>query len=292
MFNRYINLFFIFWVFALTAGCGILVSSEGSTNRPNSDLIIVEVAPEGVSPEVFYNGHEAICRRGMPGPDFPEGLDRPETAEAIAAGTEGATPAAQVDGRDEITTVQVSPHWFSVGLNIANSSTEYFLVIEQLVFVMSAQWGGELLTGRKEISSGYCGTDPIYIVPYGKLEYEPGRRNHPNNLTLFVDGVPFPTGPPISLQLQGIAGGGVNAGAQPGGGVQQPGGAQQPGGGQQPGQIPGVGALSQNDEYVPDRLPDYRVQLVLHGYFIDKERKYVANFKKDIIFYTTSTFLQ
>ena len=289
MFIKYINLFFISWVFLLTTSCGMFVNPSDDSNaaKANSNLILVEIAPEGRQPEVFYNDHEAICRRGMPNPN-EYGLDRPETEEEgeAAVGGEGADPGAQEE-RDVTTTVNVSSHWFSIGLQIANRSEEYFLVIEQLVFIMSAQWGSELLTGRKEISSGYCGTDPLYIIqPNIRLRYEPSRKNYINNLTIFVDGVPFPTGPQISQQSPGA--GGVNAGAQPGG--QQPAGGQQPGGAAQ--QAPGVGALSQNDEYVPDTLPSYRVQLVLHGYFIDKTRKYIANFKKEVFFSTTSAFFQ
>ncbi len=282
MFARYINLFFVSWIFVLTASCGFTGSSSSNdviANGTNAHLVLVEVAPGGKSPEVFFDDHEAVCRRGMPDPGESE-LDPLETEGEAVVGGEAVAPGTPEE-RTAIIPVNVASNWFSMGLNIANRSEKYLLVIEQLVFVMSAQWGTEVLRGRKEISSGYCETDPLYIIPYGRIKYEPSRKNHPNNLTLFVDGVPVPTGPPVTSQQPGAAGGGT--GAQPGGG-QQPGGATQ--------QTPGIGALSQNDEYVPDNLPPYRVQLVLHGYFITKERKYVANFKKDIIFYTVSSFVQ
>ncbi len=220
MLIRYINLFVVFWIFVLTVNCSSAGSSSddlvpGETNSNSGDLtsskaslILVEVAPTGQTPEVIPNAHDAICRSGMPD-----------------HGTQ--------EGRTEDTTISVSPNWFSMGLNIANSSKDYSLIIKKLVFIISDQLENEILNGKKEINSGYCGTDPLYtVLPSIKLPYEPSRRNYVNNLTLFVDDVPIPN----------------------------------------------------DKDDTSNALPTYRVQLVLHGHFVDKDKNFVDNFKKEIFF--------
>lgn len=300
MFARYLVIFFLAFVGVFSTNCGLssfsAPSSASNADVPNANLILVEIAPSGKKPEVFLSAHDGVCRRGMPDED-EYGLDPLEEEEGGEAATtttttEAGTSSATENEQDIITTVNVSENWFSLGLNLANQSKNYFLVIEQLVFVVTGQWGSQqLLSGRKEISSGYCETDPLYIIPPNvRIRYEPSRKNWINNLTLFIDGVPIPTGPPIAQQAGGIGGTNNN---QIGGAAQQGQGAGVGGVGGALGQQQNpIVNIAQNDEYVLTSLPSYRVQLILHGHFIDRSRKYIANFKKEIFFYTASQFLQ
>ena len=245
-------------------------------------------------PEVYFDAHTAICRRGQFDPDRYGFEDANVAQQTNANQANNTTNTANTTGQaaatganqtanplEQVTTTSVSQNWFELGLHLSNRSSEYFLVVDKVIFVMSAQWGSEILNGRKEISSSYCGTDHLYIVPPGhRMRYEPDVKNHINNLTLFVDGVPVPSGPPTS-QLPGQG---------PGQGQGIGGNAQQQQGGLQQNQ--GLNNAARQDEFFLDSLPSYRVQMVLQGYFLDRKRRYVANFKKELVFYTASRFLE
>ncbi len=301
---RYSQLVFIFCVVFLTSGCGltgvqISASTEGARSGrvPTSDLVLIEIAPTGESPEVFLHAKEnAVCRRGQPSAldygldadtDATEGDEDTSSDEDSTEESENSDNNTAQDGissQNKIHYENVGDNWFSIGLNFANLS-KYHLVIKQLVFIMKAQWGNQVLTGRKEIGSGYCeGTDPLYIiVPEKRIHFEPYVRSHLGNLILYVDGVPIPTGPPVTEEAGSTATADDNTNTGTGAGARAA-----------TARAAAIRAQEavQQDEYILDRLPSYRVQLIFHGYFINKKRAYVANFKKDIVFHTTSTFLQ
>jgi hypothetical protein len=268
-----------------TSACNIS-PQQGSGGELSESAVDVFVEPSGERPLVFVtNGGTKICRRGLPDESVyglaPDEVKAAENDEATTGGEAGDTTAQQQSGVDTLTT-DVGDNWFQMGLLIVNKSKSYFLVIEQLMFFISANYGSDLLTHRATISSGYCGTDPLYIIPptrkdakpgaYAGDRYQPARKKYINNLTLYISDIPIPEGPPP--QEEDDDGGsdslsGIRANAQ---------------------------AATQTtprapEEFVLTYLPNYRVQLLLNGYWIDRERKNVANFRKKINFSLSSQFL-
>ncbi len=290
------------------SGCGIQSNtSRSSSSEPTAESILVELAPtDRPFPEVFFKGREAVCRRGRPDevPGLENEQEKTTQATGDGASADGEEPAAGTTPNANpptvtFTTTTVADNWFSFGLHFANNSNLY-LVIERLVFNISGHWGQDVLTGQSEIGSGYCETDPLYTIPPKvKRRYEPHRKNYVNNLILYVSGVPVPTGPPVSDSVNNAgAGAGAGAGAlasQQGTGRGANPQSQQAGGGTQTGDTQANNQpppLNQNDEYVINRLPSYRVQLLLEGSFITNQGVTRANFRKALVFYTTSQFIQ
>lgn len=269
------KLFFIgFLLFSIliTSSCNL---GGGSSSSLSSNIIDVFIAPIK-EPEVFLlAGGSQICRRSIPDESI-YGLDPIETDEQEEEG--GEQDQQQEALRARVISVDVDENWFKTGLVIVNKSTDYYLIVDQIVFVMSAPWGNERLTGRAEISSGYCQTDPLYIVPptpknvkdrFFGYKYEPFQKYAVNNLTLFVSGVPVPDGPP---KREGDEAGGSNTQ-----------GASSRG--QQSEQVP-----RESEAFIIDSLPSYRVQMLMKGYFVDKQRSVVSNFTKKVKFSLSSSF--
>jgi len=262
---------FLFTFVLLTNSC--VQQQPGGANDISSSSVDVFIAPQGVKPLVFLlEGGTQICRRGLPN-DSIYGLERDEAAEQ--EDTEGEDDDSDAQ-RTSIITTDVGENWFKLGLLIVNKSTDYFLVVDHLTFAMSAPWGDETLTGRDEVHSGYCQSDPLYIIPptpknitgrYTGNKYEPHKRNYVNNLTLFVSGVPVPTEAP-KVEEEG----------------------------EENDILTSIRATAREyaaipDEFVLYRLPAYSVQLILIGYWIDRDRNTVANFRKSIRFSLSSQFI-
>ena len=275
-------------MFLLTTGACNLSQQQGSSGGELSENTVdVFIEPDGARPLVFATtGGTKICRRGLPDesiyglePDEIKEAEKEEGEEGEAATEE--TGSQQQSAVDTITT-EVGDNWFQMGLLIVNKSKSYYLVIEQLMFFISANYGSELLTHRATLSSGYCSTDPLYIIPptrkdakagaYAGDRYKPAKKNYINNLTLYVSDIPIPEGPPPQKEDEGGESNsleGIRANAQ---------------------------AATQTtprapEEFVLTYLPNYRVQLLLNGYWIDRERNNVANFRKKISFSLSSQFL-
>lgn len=262
-------------------------NAQGSEFSEN--LIEVRVAPAGTQPQIFIQpGGTKICRQGLPDesiygltPDAVEALGGESSSGGEGEGEsgDGASPeqSAVTEQRNQVLTADVEEAWFEMGLEIGNRSDKYYLRIRQLIFNISANWGTEVLRGRVEITSGYCQSDPLYIItpiPRGSkkpvvLQYLPYKKNHPNNLTLYVSGVPLPEGPP---ERDGEEGGSEvmdNIRAD----------------------LENQAPQQNNEQFVITYLPTYRVQLVLLGDWIDRDRNTKANFQKTIRFTLTSQFL-
>ncbi len=268
-----------------TSACNLSMTQQGSGGEPSENAVDVFIEPDGRRPLVFVTqGGTKICRRGLPNESI-YGLAPDETTETEDTATTDGTSSAetpQQQTRTQNITIEVGENWFEMGLLIVNKSKSYYLVIEQLMFSISANYGSELLTHRETISSGYCGTDPLYIIPptrkdakegsYAGDRYQPFRKSYVNNLTLYVSGIPIPEGPPPQREEET---GGAN-------GVDE------------------IRANAQNaiqtiprapEAFVLTYLPNYRVQLLLNGYWIDRNRNNVANFRKKINFSLSSQFL-
>lgn len=270
--KRFLFVLFFVFSFLITNSCNL---GTTASNSISSNTVDVFIAPNGKDPEVIVTeGGTKICRRGFPDADV-YGLDPIETADETEADSEEDQQPETL--RTRVITVDVDENWFQMGLIIVNKSRDHFLIVEQLTFVISAPWGDELLTGRTDISSGYCQTDPLYIVPptpknaknqFSGNKYEPFKKDAVNNLTLFISGVPVPEGPPTrkedeeSDNLQEIRSLGQQQNTIP--------------------QAP--------EAFILDRLPSYRVEMLMSGYFTDKQREVKANFSKKVKFSLSSRF--
>ena len=243
------------------------ITGSGSLNNTDNNVDVV-VVPQ--SPEIFLTKSlKKICRRGAPDEKI-YGLD-PETETDDEQSQQGEQQSQQQNLQKVNTTVDVEENWFKMGLVIVNKSTEYYLVVDQLVFIISAEWGKDTLKATKQIGSGYCGTDRLYTIrptPQGQTgrfsgdKYEPLKRDDPNNLTLFIDGVPIPEGPPKDEEEVSD----VQKSAR------------------------GQNANTNTNEFIVQYLPPYTVEMHMMGSWIDKNRETKANFTKIVKFSLSSSF--
>lgn len=296
MFNIIVNSFFqlnqikqssisIVFIFLLliTSACGFsFITQQGSGGSdPSDDLVDVFIEPNGTKPLVFLGeGGTQICRRGFPDESI-YGLapDEIREQEEQTEGEENNQSSTQtVQNTSQSITRDVGENWFRMGLLIVNKSKTYYLVISDLQFHISAPWGNELLFSNPSISSGYCGSHPLYMIPptrkdarpnsYSGDRYIPLKKNYINNLTLFVEGVPIPEAPPVQTREDTAGGSDTRNNAQTQSTIPR---APEP--------------------FVITYLPTYKVKLVLLGHWIDKNRQPVANFDKTINFSLSSQFL-
>ena len=279
--NSKIHLF-ILSLFLCLNNCG--GNSQGGEFSEN--LIEIQVAPIGKQPQIFLQpGGTKICRRGLPDEsiynltrDEVETLtEETSSGEGESSGESSEQPNVTAQ-RNQVITTDVEAAWFEMGLVIGNRSDKYFLRINQLIFNISAKWGTEGLSGRIELTSGsYCQSDPLYIItpiPRGSkkptaLQYLPYKKNYPNNLILYVSGVPLPEGPPKRDGEEGESEVMDNIRAD----------------------LDNQAPQQNNEQFVLTYLPTYRVSLVLLGQWIDRDRNPKANFQKTIRFTLTSQFL-
>ena len=266
-----------FWALVLgIGGCGFLdPGSSGPGNEGNlSNRVLILIAPRGVRPLVFEDGKDgAICRRGHPASEY--GLEPAETSQTdpVTAGdlnnADGANDEATIGagGEQKVSRIftDVARGWFKIGLHIGNL-TDYFLVIDDLKFRMDAPWGTDVrLESDATVGSGYCDSDPLYLIPPGKsVSYNPDRLNYTGNLQIYVDGISLPEEAPTSPGEQEQSGQGISE-------------AQQ--------QLQASERL-----FIRTYLPSYKVQLIVTGHFMDEQRNYVANFSKEISFSTSSRY--
>ncbi len=293
-------------VLGIITGCGLQQQAPSAISSESlSAGIQIEIGPQVngqyVPPQIFLGAptttSQSICRRGLPsdkayGLDPEEIIDDSDTSSTESDNTtetesdnttETTNDSDQQVDRNQFGTTTVGDNWFRAGLQFANS-TDYFFVITEVTFEISANWGTERLSSSPiTIDSGYCGGMDgfLYIVPPKvRLPYQPNRRNDLNNLTLFVAGVPIPTSPIQDPQSQG-EGGGLAADANQAGGTTQ--GRQN-------------GGSTDNEIFELDNLPVYRVQVRVFGHFINKQRDFIANFlhararTSPVVFSTAFTF--
>jgi len=256
--------------------CGLLTSSSSQSSAETSEGVLsgnieILIAPYGERPLVFTDAKSnAICRKGYPShayglePEEVEGDELEQSPDDLdSEGNSVESEAEELPSPSKIFT-DVNEGWFKIGLHFGNWSS-YYLVVESLRFTMSANWGDEILTGSKEISS-YCDSDPLYIIPpQTKVVYNPDRSRSMGNLQIYVDGLPIPTAAPQYSETQSE----TDADAPP--------------------------TELQNQSRHPEvfqltYLPSYRVQLLVVGHFMDERRNYVGNFTRKLIFYTSSKF--
>ena len=322
--------FFIAGWLSLVLGACDFLQQQGSQSR-NALVDILTSSAEGGeqavgrNPLVFLKERKdpQICRRGLPDPKtykfkencFNLGRDEEESASGSGANTGQTTGSAgsqtNADNANSPTnnnqeeedstvnhTLSVGGNWFKMGLIIINKSKKEWLIIDNISFNISGRWGSETLQGEKDIASGYCGTDPLYIIPPWPdnqsipqaggttpihFPFFPARAKRINNLILFIDGVPIPDGPPtqsgtdntISSQPSPATG---SQGSTDGGGA----GTNPSSNPAQPEEEPPV--------FVLDRLPNYRVQALARGYWINAKCETVHNFEKSFQFSLSSSF--
>lgn len=276
-------------IYFLLLACFLHLSNcgENSQSEFSDSLIEVRVAPDGVQPQIFLQpGGTKICRRGLPD-ESRYGLN-PTAEDTLTdesnSGGEGGESSDAASGPSDVTTqssqaitTEVEEAWFQMGLEIGNRSDKYFLRINQLIFSIFASWGTEPLSATIELTSGsYCQSDPLYIItpiPRGSkkpivLQYLPYKKNYPNNLTLYVSGVPLPEGPPPREGEEGGSEVMDNIRAN----------------------LEGQAPQQSNEQFVITYLPTYRVKLTLLGEWIDRDQNPKANFQKTIRFNLTSQF--
>jgi len=268
---------FIFCFLSLSCTLGGL----GGQGTIYDNVVVGVRSLEGSSPVLFTSeGGTKICRRGIPDiSDYK--LDPIEVPGSTEENTE-----EDPQGANQSTlpiTADVGENWFAMGLFIASSDEQYWLVIEQLSFFISLVWGNELLEGTSTISSGYCNSDPLYIIPPLSAGVRPAREDpnnptvigHPwdpqkisyyNNLTLYVDGLPFPEAAPVTSEENDAL---TDIRAQ---------------------QQTANSAPTPTEGYIVRNHPPYQVQLIISGQWIDKQRNTKRNFKKEVRFQVNPAF--
>ncbi|MDE0118476.1 MAG: hypothetical protein OXM55_00515 [Bdellovibrionales bacterium] len=236
--------------------------------------LAVRIAPidSKRDPLVFLSeGGERICRRRVPD-EARYGLD-PEEVPEDEDGEEANTETS-----NQPIPTTVDENWFQIGLIIVNKHNSYYAVVKDLVFSFEAKWGSETLRGRHEIQSGYCQSDPLYIIPptpkgskpghYRGELFKPDKANSLNNLILFVSGVPIPTDHPKQDEENGSGTlNNIRSTAQDSANQREP------------------------EEFFLTSLPVYTVQLHVIGYWIDKQRNRKAILRKRVTFRLSSNFL-
>ena len=295
---------FIFVVLLFTLGaCRQPVRGQSAKNQ----LVDIRISSGGEAldgrPLVYLHpGGDKVCRRGLPDKrvyglthkncGVSEEEEEAEEETSTTTGTTG-TPtttdtettntAAEEEEEDNEISVGVGANWFETGLFIVNKSQTEWLIIETLSFTIYGTWGNAALQGQKEISSGYCGTDPLYTIPPAPkgssttstqvrrdLLYQPNQSGVLNNLKLYIDGVPIPTSPPERREAE--------SGREPTRSTRD----QGEGGANQVNPEPEI--------FVLDRLPHYRVQVLARGYWINEKCETIHNFEKKFRFSLSSSF--
>ncbi len=279
----FLNRFFlkvILFSLIIMSGCDVSVQNNSEEIPENTVDIFVQPG----EPLIFLeSAGDKICRRGLPDESI-YGLDPEEKTDQAESEEEGEEEGTQTESEsqtNDLISTSVDENWFEMGLLIVNKSKKYHLIVRDLQFKITATWGDEILSSTANLGSGYCGSSPLYIIPptpegsknsYTGDKYEPFKQNYVNNLTLFISGVPIPDGPPTYKEKEGDTNSAVNATRREGQSATQ--------------------TAEQTEEvFVLTYLPTYRVQLVAHGYWIDKRRNMVANFRKSIRFSLSSQFL-
>lgn len=197
----------------LTSSCGVISRIETISGGTVSSIIIQPLPVKQntliLSNRVNLRGGDFICRRGFPVDEIYdldlEELDDLDPSTDTDTDTETANNQNNnEDARQDNVTTTVNENWFKMGLYFKNDS-EYYLVIDKIDFYIKANYGEETLEAQvlDAINVSYCGansefmpTQALYIIPPGEtVSYNEARKNSQHNLTLYVSGVPLPTGP-------------------------------------------------------------------------------------------------
>ena len=258
--------FFIFVIFFGTLSCDF--SKQGAI-QPST---LVDVYVEQVSKIFLEGADKQICHRGRPDKDF-YGLTLKEEEEDDNTnnqqqGTENQnTQQQQTDTSAKRSTLDVEENWFKAGLVITNKSTEHWLIVNSVEFDISAKWGKDTLKSTKPFNKNYCGSEYLYIVPptpekdaqknqFSGNFYAPDKQNNPNNLTLYITGVPIPEKAAETLQQEDS-----KSDTKSNTPTNQP-----------------------EKKFILTQLPSYRVTVTLRGSWVDKEENPVDNFNTQFQF--------
>ena len=213
------NLFFLTTVMLLnlflTTSCGIISRLETLSEGNESRITILPLPVRGntlvLSNRINLKGGDFICRRGFPLDDIYdldlEELDDLETTDTDTDTDTDTTDDNQNnnnDGRQDNVTTTVAANWFKMGLYFKNNS-DHYLIIDKIDFYIKATYGEEILEAQilDAVNASYCGansdfmpTQALYIIPPGEIvSYNEARKSSLHNLTLYISGVPVPTGP-------------------------------------------------------------------------------------------------
>ena len=265
------------------SACGFVNNNNSSSA---SSQIYVEIFPQ--SPRIFLSPKQnAICRKNWPAEDIYDlDIDEGEGTASDTGRTEDDEQEGDSNGDDNnsqqpqtsanTNKINVSANWFEIGLSIANNAP-FHLLIDRIAFNIKAQWGSDVLSTSKAFSSDYpCAAsneaesslpEALYIIPpKQKAQYKKNAKNYINNITLYVDGLSIPTGPPSSTRSDPVA----------------------------PENIENSINNLEDDTFVLDRLPSYRVNMIIYGRFINEKGDEEASLSpKKISFYTPSnSFIQ
>ena len=301
-------------VFVFLSACDFL-RTQGSTNRNNLvDILIFGEGGkqgEGKPPKVFLKGRKSqVCRRGFPDPKvyyldkencFDLGKDEAgsESDSNTSSPTTGATEPPQTpnpltnnnpdseESNQNFQTKDIGDNWFKIGLAFVNLSKEKeWLIIDHIDFEISGRWGSEPLKSEATIDSSYCESQhPLYIIPplenlTGRANavyvYEPAKSKYFNNLTLFIEGLKIPEGPPVDL-----SGGDTSSSTGP---------TNRQGGSDRNEDSPASQQEEEPPVFVLDRLPNYQVQGLARGYWINEDCETIHNFEKSFRFALSSSF--
>ena len=205
----------------LTNSCGIISRIETVSEGNESGITILPLPVKGntlvLSNRVNLKGGDFICRRGFPLDDIYdldlEELDDLDTNDTNTnTNTDTNTDTNTIDdnqnnnndGRQDNVTTTVANNWFKMGLYFKNDS-EHYLIIDKIDFYIKATYGEEVLEAQilDAINASYCGansdfmpTQALYIIPPDEIvSYNEARKSSLHNLTLYISGVPLPTGP-------------------------------------------------------------------------------------------------
>ena len=191
--------------------------------------------------------------------------------------------------------------WLKLGLFISNGNVgkqNFFLIVDSVSFVASAQYRNESFQASNDIQAGYCsgsgesistptggaqaadisqqenvdlGSPFLYIIPPGqKVTYSPTSPNPFHNLTLYLSGFPIidrtaELAPDQKRRIDSVDGN-TNTASQ--------------------------ASANERTFYSGDSLiviPRYTVDLTLRGYFTTPEGEPVAAFTKRVRFFTQSS---
>ena len=217
--------------------------------------------------KIFLEGADKqICHRGRPDKDF-YGLTIKEEEEEDTNNQQNTENTPQTDTSAKRSTLDVEENWFKVGLTITNKSTENWLIVNSAEFDISAQWGKDTLKSTKPFNKNYCSSEYLYIVPptpekdaqknqFSGNSYAPDKQNNPNNLTLYITGVPIPEKAAETLQQEDS-----KSDTKSNTPTNQP-----------------------EKKFILTHLPTYTVTGTLRGSWVDKEENPVDNFNTQFQF--------
>ena len=298
-----IRILFIFSsIFYLLIGCAFITGGAGTYFASQVGVIVApfgegdEVLPK--RPLIFLKGGDFSCRPKAPTEEsIVEDVDKWNISDQVFQDVfgievedgelriEDGTGAGTDDESEEAITESVSDNWLKLGLLIGNKS-DYFLVIEDIVFTGVGTHKKERFTFTDNISSGYCGSNVLYTIPPKiTVRYKPRSSNSFENLTLYVDGFEIidRTEDDNDLRIssnpnqQGTSSG-SNASFGREGLV---------------GNVLGQSGTSNNIPIKGDQdlliIPDYSLRMILLGYFLTPNGSRVASFRKSVIFSTQSS---